>query len=64
MRKEYEVLKVFPMPDEVVPLTKERHEGFKEIVRILGWPPGDMSKWDREKGMKEVERVGHDYHYG
>jgi hypothetical protein len=62
--KEYEQLKILPMPDEVVPLNKERYEGLIEKVRSLGWPPGDTSGWKREEGMKEVKKIGPGYHYG
>lgn len=62
LKKQYEELRVFSapgidMPAHVYSLTHDRYGGFKEVVRSLGWPPGDGSKWNRQEGMKEVERV-------
>jgi len=61
LRKEYEELKVFCAPGIDVPahvysLTRDRYHSFKEVIRSLGWPPGDESEWNREEAMKEVER--------
>lgn len=68
MRKEYDELKVFPVPgitdapDNVIPLTRDHHQKYKDFVRSLGWPLGDGSKWTRDEAMKELQRVWPEYH--
>lgn len=60
LRRQFELLEVFAVPDTVVPLSNEGDEVFKGIVRSLGWPPareGKNGQWKREEGMKEVKRV-------
>jgi len=59
LRREFEQLEVFAVPDEVVPLGNEGDDRFKEIVRSLGWPPArdGESAWKKDEAMKEVKSV-------
>jgi hypothetical protein len=67
LRKKYEDLEVFPVSglngqlDPVMFLTKDRHQGYKDFVRSLGWPVVDGSGWKRDEAMKELQRVYPDY---
>lgn len=67
LKKKCEELEIFPVsgmnpaPDEVMHLKSDRHQGYIDLVRSLGWPPKNGGGWNREEGMKEVGRVGHEY---
>jgi hypothetical protein len=68
LRKQYEELEVFPVPgltggpDQVIFLTEDRHQGYKDFVKSLGWPLADGSEWKRDEAMKELQRVCPSYH--
>lgn len=69
LKKQYEDLEVFSVPGPfdtpgefwLLRNWNDRHRDFKEVIRSLGWPPRDGSGWNREQGMKEVERRAPDY---
>jgi hypothetical protein len=67
LRKQFEELKIFPVPgltggpDHVVPMTEDRHQGYKDFIKSLGWPLADGSEWKRDEAMKELQRVYRNY---
>jgi hypothetical protein len=67
LRKQYDELEIFPVPgwsgppDNVMSLTNEHHQDYKDFVKSLGWPLGDGSKWARDQAMKELQRVWPEY---
>ena len=58
LRRKFEELEVFSADNQVVPSCNAGDDRFNGIVRSLGWPPApDGNGWDKEVGLKEVERV-------
>jgi hypothetical protein len=63
LRQWFEEVKLFPTPNEVNPLSGDRFEGLRDVIRSVGWPPdqGSGSEWKREECLKEVGRTVFNY---
>ena len=61
--RQYDELEIFPAPgrsvppDNIVSLTNERDQDYKDFIGSLGWPLGDGSKLTRDEAIKELQTV-------